>query len=131
MANLKRMLQFKKETGERGAEAKVVLERIPGVVKFTFGGVFNDEALIKLGQLYTASLKSLSKSDEILLNLSALPGFDDDKLATFRKLIQIFQPKSPLVVAGRSYGPLINVVDDFESKLFITEDDALEHRRLG
>ncbi len=131
MANLKRMLQFKKETGERGTSAKVVMERIPGILKFTFGGAFNGEAIGKLGQLYTPSLKSLTKSEQILLNLSALPGLTADQITTFQKLIQIFLPKHPLVVAGRSYGPLINVMNDFESELFITEDDALEHRQYG
>jgi hypothetical protein len=47
------------------------------------------------------------------------------------KMVKVFEPKAPLVAAGRSYGPLINAVEDFESNLFITEDDALEHRRIS
>lgn len=131
MTNLRRMLQFKKETGERGAEAKVVTERIPGVLKFVYGGVFNADSIAKTRQLYTPSLQALTRSEQILINLSALPGLAEAELKIFKQLLAVFAPKKPLVVAGRSYGPLIDVVTDFESTLFITEDDALEHRQYG
>jgi CheY-like chemotaxis protein len=129
IANLRRMLLFKKESGERGVEAKVVMERIPGVLKFVYGGAFGADSVAKTAQLYSPSLKSLTRNEEVLLNFSALPGLAEPQMETFTRLLSLFAPKRPLVVAGRSYGPLVEVMSDFESTLFITEDDALEHRQ--
>ncbi|MFO1525454.1 MAG: response regulator [Turneriella sp.] len=126
MATLKRMLALRSSTGAGAEAAKVMVERQAGLVKFIFGGLFNDDSVRRFLSLYTPVLKTQTKSDEVLLNLAALPNLNDPQLRMFQLICKALEPKKPLIVAGRSYGPLIGVIPDFESRLFITEEDALD-----
>lgn len=127
-SNMKKSIAFRNETATmKGEASKVVMERVAGVAKFTFGGLFNDEALRRFEHYFTAAFRALIKSDEILLNFAALPTFEERHMKIFRAMSQALAPKKPLIVAGRSYGPLLQLMQDYEERLFIVEDDALEY----
>lgn len=129
IATLKRVLALRNTTA--GADAvKVIMERMPDVVKFTFGGLFNDESVKRFLGYYTNAFKALTKSDEVLLNFGAIPNMSEPQIGMFRLIAQAIKPKEPIVVAGRSYGPLLNVLQDHEERLFITEEDALEFLKV-
>lgn len=123
---LRRTLAMRVVTGSGADAVKVVLERLPGVVKFTFGGLFNDVSVKRFLAYNTSAFKTLTKGDEILLNFAALPNMSGPQLGMFGLIAGAIAPKKPVIVAGRSYGPLIALIPDFESRLFITEEDALE-----
>lgn len=127
-SNLKKSIAFRNETATmKGEASKVVMERAGGVVKFMFGGLFNDEALRRFEYFFTAAFKAIIKGDEILLNFAALPTFEEKHMKIFNAMSKTLAPKKPLIVAGRSYGPLLQLMQDYEERLFIVEDDALEY----
>lgn len=125
IATLKRVLSLR--TTAAGSDAvKVIMERMPDVVKFTFGGLFNDESVKRFLGYYTNAFKALTKTDEVLLNFGAIPNMSEPQIGMYRIIAQAIKPKDPIVVAGRSYGPLLGLFNDHEERLFITEEDALE-----
>lgn len=124
---LKRSLALRNLTAGKPETAKVIMERLPEGTKFTFGGVFNDESVRKFLSIYTAAFKSLTKTDSILLNLAALPNMNEPQVRMFKLIIDAIEPKKPLIVAGRSYGPLVAALADYDSQLFLIEEDALEY----
>lgn len=126
LATLKRILALKNIAGEKGDAVKVIMERMPDVVKFTFGGIFNDESVRRFLGIYNNPFKALTKTDSVLLNFAALPNMNDPQLRMFKLISDAIHPKKPVVVAGRSYGPMLGVLHDYEERLFITEEDALE-----
>ncbi len=126
MATLKRILTLKNVSADKADAVKVIMERMPDVVKFTFGGLFNDESVRRFLVYYTSAFKALTKSDSVLLNFAALPNLSEPQLRMFGLISDAIQPKKPVVVAGRSYGPMLGVLQDHEERLFITEEDALE-----
>jgi CheY-like chemotaxis protein len=127
IATLKRILSLKNVTGDKADAVKVIMERMPDVVKFTFGGIFNDESVKRFLGYYTSAFKALTKADSVLLNFAALPNMNEPQLRMFNLIADALQPKRPVVVAGRSYGPMLGVLHDYEERLFITEEDALEY----
>lgn len=126
MATLKRILALKNTAGDRADAVKVIMERMPDVAKFTFGGIFNDESVRRFLSIYNNPFKALTKTDDVLLNFAALPNMSDPQLRMFKLISDAIYPKKPVVVAGRSYGPMLGVLHDYEERLFITEEDALE-----
>ena len=126
IATLKRMLALKNTGGDKADAIRVIMERMPDVVKFTFGGSFNDESVRRFLATYTPAFKSLTKNDSILLNFAALPNMSDPQLRMYKLIADAIVPKKPVVVGGRSYGPLLGIFHDHEDRLFITEEDALE-----
>lgn len=126
IATLKRILALKNVSGDKADAVKVIMERMPDVVKFTFGGLFNDESLKRFLGYYTNAFKALTKSDSVLLNFAALPNMNEPQLRMFKLISDAIEPKKPVVVAGRSYGPMLGIFQDHEERLFITEEDALE-----
>lgn len=124
---LKRSLALKSLSSGKPETAKVLMERLPGIAKFTFGGTFNDESVRKFLAIYTTAFKSLTKTDSILLNLAALPNMNEPQVRMFKLIIDSVEPKKALIVAGRSYGPLVAVLADYDSQLYLIEEDAIEY----
>ncbi|HRP69632.1 MAG TPA: response regulator [Turneriella sp.] len=123
--NLRRELALKTTVAKEDA-AHVILDRMTLVAKFTFGGVFNDDSVRKFLQYYTPAFQNQTKNNEVLLNFAALPNMTAPQLRMFKLITSAIFPKKPLIVAGRSYGPLLGELSDYEDRLFITEEDALE-----
>jgi len=124
--NLKKATLERQDPQAAKNSAKVLMERQSGLVKFTFTGVFTTESLKKFADIYTAPFQAIVKAETILLNFSATAAFSDAELEIFLMLTDMILPKQPMVVAGRSYGPLLPIFSTHESDLFITENDALE-----
>ncbi len=124
---LKRSLALRSATAGKPETAKVLMERLPAIVKFTFGGTFNDESVRKCLSIYTTAFKSLTKTDSVLFNLAPLPNMNEPQVRMFKLIIDGVEPKKPLIVAGRSYGPLVAVLADYDSQLYLIEEDALEY----
>lgn len=55
-----------------------------------------------------------------------MPGLNDAQIRCFNLILALIEPKKPLIVAGRSFGPLLDVLPDYEERLFMTEADALK-----
>lgn len=126
IATLKRIISLRTTTAG-GDASKVIMERMPEVVKFIFGGIFNDESVRRFLATYNAALKAQTKNDQVLLNFAAIPNMGEPQLGMFRLISGAIAPKKPIIVAGRSYGPLLSLLHDHEERLFITEEDALEY----
>lgn len=124
---LKRSRALRNMTAGKPETVKVLMERLPDVTRFTFGGIFNDESVRKFLAIYTTAFRSLTKTDSILLNLAALPNMNEPQVRMFKLIIDAIEPKKPLIVAGRSYGPLVAVLADYDSQLYLIEEDALAY----
>ncbi len=127
LETLKKSLALRSTATGKAETAKVILVRLPGIAKFSFGGVFNDESVRTFLGMHTTAFKSMTKSDSILLNLAALPNMNEPQVRMFKIILDAVEPKKALIVAGRSYGPLVSGLADHDSRLYLIEEDALEH----
>ncbi|MBS0617493.1 MAG: response regulator [Spirochaetes bacterium] len=123
---LENALALKRTAAGKPAMAHVGVERNGSIAKFVFSGVFNDESVRKFLSLYNSQFKAQTKGDSILINLAMLPDMNEPQVRMFKVVLSATEPKTPLIVAGRSYGPLTSLLGETDAQLFLIEDDALE-----
>lgn len=125
-ARLRKIVAQMAATRGKADTVKINFERSGGVLRISFGGLLNEEAVKRFDAQYTPGFKSITKPDKILLSLAALPGLNEAQVRCFNLILALIEPKKPLIVAGRSFGPLLDVLPDYEERLFMTEADALK-----
>lgn len=126
---LRQALSLRKASLGKPGAAIVTVDRLGSVTRITFGGVFNDESVRKFLTVYNTQFRTQTKNDSILLNLAALPDLSEPQVRMFKLITDAIAPKLPLIVAGRSYGPLVAVLSDLDAQLYLVEEDALEFLR--
>ncbi|MBN8219941.1 MAG: response regulator [Spirochaetes bacterium] len=127
---LKRILVIAKDYTGKSSFANVGVDHMTGVTKFTFAGQFSRYSVQQFQNLYTPLLKAQTQDDEIILNLSSVPNFGPAQAEPLRYISEILEPKLPLIIGGRNFGPLLPMVHDVQKRLFMHEADAMKFLNL-
>lgn len=125
-ARLRKVVAQAAVTRGKADTVKMTFERSGGILRISFGGLLNEDAVKRFEQQYNAALKAISKQDTIIVSLAAMAGLNEPQVRCFNLILALIEPKKPLIVAGRSYGPLLGELPDYEDRLFLTETDALK-----
>lgn len=126
LAHLKRLVEQKNAASDALGAARVVMERKGNIVRFFFGGRLNEESLARF-RFHFSQLKAQLRGDDVIfLNFEALPAFSERQRKILRDMFSHAEPRRLLVIAGRSYVPLKELMLDLESFFFINEEDAFE-----
>jgi len=127
---LHRIISISKEAAEKSSFANVAVDHLPGITRFTFTGQFSRYSVKQFQNLYTPLFKSQTQGDVIMLILSLVPTFGPLQAEPLSLISQILEPKQAIIVAGKNYGPLIPMIYDFQSRLFLNEADAMKAIKL-
>lgn len=125
-SRLRKIVAQMSATRGKADTVKINFERSGGIMRINFGGLLNEEAVKRFESQYTPAFKSITKADTVIISLAAMPGMNDAQVRCFNLILSLVEPKKPLIVAGRSFGPLLDVLPDYEERLFMIEADALK-----
>jgi len=126
-ARLRKIVAQAALTRGKADTVKLTMERNGGILRINFGGLLNEEAVKRFEQQYNPPFRAITKQDKVLMSLAALPELNDSHLRCFNLVLSMIEPKKAYIIAGRSYGPLLNVLpDSYADLLFLSEPDALK-----
>lgn len=75
-------------------------------------------------QLFNPSFLTMTRKDTIVVDLRALPEFEESDVAPLQKILDIFAPARINIIAGKHYGELVSLTDlESNHTLFISYGD--------
>jgi len=87
-------------------------------------GFKNKQVAAEAKTVFNPVFFKLTKNDTIIFDLRSLPDMEDDDVAIFKGITEMFEQKEINIVAGRHYGTLVSSVDfDEQVRLHISYGD--------
>lgn len=127
---LKRILLIAKDVPAKKAFANVGVESAAGITRFTFVGQFSLYSVLQFYNLYTPLLRAQTENDTVILNVSSVPHFGAAQAEPLHFIGELLEPKQGLIIGGRNFGPLMPMVPNVQSRVFIDEVDAMNFIKL-
>lgn len=126
-ARLRKIVAQAALTRGKADTVKMTMERSQGVLRISFGGLLTEDAVKRFRQQYNPPFQGITKQDTVIVSLAAMPGLNDPQIRCLMLILSMIEPKEALIVAGRSYGPLLSALpDDYAERLFFTDADAIK-----
>lgn len=126
-ARLRKIVAQAALTRGKADTVKMTMERNGGILRISFGGLLTEDTVKRFEHQYNPPFRAITKQDTVILSLAAMPGLNDPQIRCFNIILSLIEPKKALIVAGRSYGPLLSgLPESYEERLFLTEVDALK-----
>jgi DNA-binding response OmpR family regulator len=127
LSMIARNLTIEREHAKTLGISQIKIDRKPGTVLLTFVGAISEKTLDQFRNLYTTAFAAMTKTDTYILNLRVLPDLDTKQLGLINQMSALLRPQKPLFIGGRNYGAMLNILPDFETQLFVIEEDAFEY----
>lgn len=126
----KRIVSISQDKSANISLSSIDLERTPGITKFIFTGQLGRYSVPRFQDLYSPLLQIQIQNDVLMLNVSAVPAFGPTQIEPFKIITDLMEPRQPIIVAGKNFGPLMPVIRDIQSRLFMNEEDAMTFLKI-
>jgi DNA-binding response OmpR family regulator len=127
---LQSIIVISKEATDKGAFSNVAVEHSPGITRFNFGGQFSRYSVQQFQNLYTPLMRAQTQEDTLILNLASIPTFGPAQAEPLRLISDLLEPKQALIIGGKNFGPLMPMIHNFATRLFMNDGDAMKFLTL-
>ena len=127
---LQSIIGIAKEATDKGSFSNVAVEHSSGITRFTFTGQFSRYSVQQFQNLYTPLMRAQTQDDVIILNLASIPTFGPLQAEPLRLISELLEPKQALMIGGKNFGPLMPMVHNFATRVFMNDGDAMKFLKL-
>jgi CheY-like chemotaxis protein len=125
------IVEIAKDASDKKSFSSVTIEEVPGILKFIFSGQLSRYTVQQFQNAFAPPIRARNPDSRIFFNLAAVPEFGIAQAEPLRLISQLVEPKLPLIIGGKNFGPLMPFIHNPQSRLFMNEGDALKMLKIS